>query len=140
MSTGFESEASSGRNASSAATVSVARLGHGQAVRLARVGAQDAQPAGVRDDRDAPTRGHGLVREQRRDVEHLLQRVGADHAVLKEEGVDGRVAGRQQGPRVRRGGALPGHAASGLHHDDRLRAADAAGEPAESARVPEALE
>jgi hypothetical protein len=61
---------------------------HVQAVRLARVGAQDPEPTGVRDDRDAVALRRRLVREQRRDIEHLLERVGPDHARLPEQGVD----------------------------------------------------
>ena len=53
-------------------------------------------------------RGSGLAREQRRDVEQLLERVGADHAGLVEERVDGGLRAGERGgvragrPRARR--------------------------------------
>ena len=52
----------------------LARLRQFEAERLAGVGREDAQPAGVRDDRDAPAARHRLGREQRRDVDQLVER------------------------------------------------------------------
>ena len=53
--------------------------------------------------------GQRLVRQQRRDVEELLQRVGSDDARLAKQRVDDRVA-RGQRAGVRRGGPSRRHA------------------------------
>ena len=50
-------------------------------------------------------RGSGWLDEQCGDVEQLRQRVGADHAGLAKQRVDGDVRGGQQRAGVRRGGA-----------------------------------
>ena len=59
--------------------------------RLGRVGALHRETAGVGDDAHPVPLWGGLVREDRGDVEHLLQRVRADHTVLPEQCVQGRV-------------------------------------------------
>ena len=60
--------------------------------------------AGVREDRHARSPRHRLVRQQRRDVEQLLEPFRPDHAGLAEERVDDRVAGCER-PGMRGGGA-----------------------------------
>ena len=67
-----------------------------EAGRLAGVGAEDPRTAGVGDDRDAVAARRRLRRQQRGDVEELAERVGADHAGLAEQRVDGDVGGREQ--------------------------------------------
>ena len=67
-----------------------------------------------------------LLGQQRGDVEQLVQRVGADHAGLLEQRVDGDVGGGQQRPGVRRGRARPGRRAAALDRQDRLLAGDPA--------------
>ena len=115
-------------------------LGHVQPTCLARIGALDPETAGVGHDRDVAPARHRLVREHRRDVEHLLERVGARHADLAQQRVDGRVRRRQQGTGVRRRGAAPGRAAPALHDDHRLLPTDVPHELGEPARVPERLD
>ena len=68
-------------------------------------------------------RGARLRRQQRRDVEQLGERVGADHAGLAEQRVDGDVRGGQQRAGVRRGRARAGGRAAALDRDDRLACA-----------------
>ena len=65
---------------------------------LASVRAHDPGAARVGDDPDPGAIGQRLVLEQGGDVEKLGQAVGPDHAGLIEEGVDGDVRRRQQGP------------------------------------------
>ena len=104
MSTGFATLASAGRSVRERARASPRRApGSSRPGRLAGVGAEDAEPAGVREHGDAAPARERLRREQRRDVEQLLERVGADDAGLVEERVDGRVgAGERRCVRARR--------------------------------------
>ena len=85
----------------------VAERGDLERRRLARVGAEDAEAAGVGDDRDPAARRHRLVREQPDGVEQLLDGVGTDDAGLAEQGVD-RDLLRRQRRGVRRGRAGAG--------------------------------
>jgi hypothetical protein len=62
----------------------------------------------------------GLAREQRGDVEHLLERVRADDARLPEERLDVRLVQRDS-PDVRPGEVVPPPAAGALHAEDRFR-------------------
>ena len=110
-----------------------------ETVGLARVGGQNPGTAGVGQDRDALAFRDGLMREERRDVEHLLERLGADDAGLLEKRVHDLVAaGQRPGMRGRR--PRPRHGPASLDRDDRLGSAHAAGDLAELARVAEALE
>ena len=139
MSTGLPTLASGGRNARSRARVSAENGDDGQAGRFARVDGENAGSAGVGDDRDAPAGGQRLRVEARRDVEHLVDRVGADDAGLMEQRVDGDVARGQRG-RVAAGRARPGARPAGLDRDDRLLPRDAPREAREAPRVAERLE
>ena len=123
----------------SAARVSSAELGQLEAGSLARVGAEDAEAARVRQHGDARPFGSGWRREERGDVDQLLERGRADHARLVEERVDRGLGAGERG-RVRARGALPGRGRAALQRQDRLRARDAAGEAAEAARVAERLD
>ena len=105
----------------------------------AGVRGQNARPAGVRDDRHAPARGQRLQVETCRDVEHLVDRVGADDACLLKQPVDGQLA-RGQARRMAGGGAQAGRSASRLHDDDRLRARHAPRELAEPPWISERLQ
>ena len=109
-----------------------------QALGLARVGAEDPEPARVRQHRDPASRRLGLAREERSDVDQLLERGGADHAGLLEERVDRRLRAGEGG-RVRACGALAGGRRPALQSEDRLAPRDAAGDATEAARVPERL-
>ena len=91
MSTGLPTLAAAGRNERSRAAVSADERWEHQAPRLARVRRQDPGSAGVGQDADAAAARHGLVREQHRHVEELLERAGPDDAGLPEERVDDRV-------------------------------------------------
>ena len=106
---------------------------------LARVGAEDPEAAGVREDGDAPAARQRLRGEQHRDVDELLERLGPDHACLAEERVDRGVRARERG-RVRPRGRAPAAVAPALEREDRLRARDAARDARELARVAERLE
>ena len=139
MSTGLAKPACGGRNARSAASVCGRQLGKRQPVRLAGVGEQDAGAAGVGHHADAWPGGHRLRGEQRRHVEELLQRAGADDPRLLEQRVDGDVEARER-RRVARRGARARGGAPRLDGDDRLAARDLRGDARELARVPEALE
>ncbi len=108
-------------------------------VRLARVGGENARPAGVREDGHASPTGQRLIREQRRGVEQLFERVGADDARLPEEIADQRVARRQRS-RVRRCRSRARLRAPRFHDHDRLPLSDAAGDLAELFRIAEALQ
>ena len=139
MSTGFATDASVGRNAARAARVSLAGRRQLEPRRLAGVGAEDPEPAGVRQHRDAPPLRDGLAREQRGDLEQTRERVGADHARLAEDGVDGGIRAGQGG-RVRAGRLLPGAGAAALHREHGLLTREPAGDACELARVAERLE
>ena len=95
-------------------------------------------PAFVRTA-DAPALRLRLARQQRADVDQLLERGRADHAGLVEERVDGCVGAGERG-RVRARGALPGHGRPALQREDRLASRDPPREPAEPPRVAERLE
>ena len=88
MSTGFSTLASADRSSESAERVSSAELGQCEAGCFAGVGAEDPQSTGVGQHRDASALRLGLVREQRGDVDELLERGRADDAGLMEERVD----------------------------------------------------
>jgi len=107
--------------------------------RLGRVGALHRETARVRDDAHPVPRGGGLVREDRGDVEHLLQRVRADHTVLPEQRVQSRVrcddGSGMRGRRSDTGGTPPA-----LDGDDRFPGADPPRQTRETFRVPEGLE
>ena len=63
----------------------VGERGQLEAGRLARVGSQDPEPAGVREQRHAASLRKRLGREERRHVHELLEGVGTDDAGLMEE-------------------------------------------------------
>ena len=79
------------------------------------------------------------MRKQRRHVDQLLERGGADHAGLVEERVDSGLGARQRRC-VRTGRLLPGRSRPALQREDRLRAGNAPGEAAEAARIAEGLD
>ena len=79
------------------------------------------------------------MRQQRRDVEQFLERVGTNDAGLPEERVDDRVARRQRAG-VRRSRARASLRSARLDRHDRLEPRDPARNLGELARVPEALE
>ncbi len=110
-----------------------------EAAGLAGIGEQDARPACVRDHAHPRPGGHGLGREERRDVEQLLERGGADHPRLCEEGVHRDVEARE-GRRVARGGAGAGRRAARFDRDDRLQMRDLGRDAGELTGVPEALQ
>ena len=68
-----------------------------EACSLAGVGAEDPEPAGVREHRHATSPGDGLAGEQRGDVEQAGEGVGPDHPRLAEDRLDGRVRPGQGG-------------------------------------------
>ena len=107
MSTGLPTLASGGRNAREPRAGRVGELGDRQPGRFAGVDREDAGAAGVRDDRHAAPGGQRLRLEAGGDVEHLVDRVGADHAGLLEQRVDGDVAGGERRG-VTAGGARAG--------------------------------
>ena len=115
------------------------QVGELQPDRLADVRAEDPQASCVGQQADPSTPRLGLAREQRGDVDELLERCRADDAGLVEERVDRRL-GACERRRVRAGGALAGGGRPALQGQDRLAARDAAREPAEAARVAERLE
>ena len=135
MSIGLARPACGGRNDAQRRQGVGAELRQLEAVRLAGVGEQDAGAAGVGDDTDARAGGYRLRREQGGDVEQLLERAGADHAGLIEEGVDGDVeAGQRRG--VARRGARAGRRAARLHRHDRLVARHLGRQPANLRGLP----
>ncbi len=140
MSIGFARPACGGQEARAArrASAGPAREARARAPRRRRRAGCRARPALV----TTPTRGpggHRLRGEQRGHVEQLLERVGADHAGLLEERVDGDVEARER-RRVARRRARAGRGAPRLDRDDRLAARDLGGDAREPARIAEALE
>ena len=107
MSTGFARLASGGERGAEALARLVVELRQLETRGIARVRAEDPEAARVREDRDPPALRLGLAREQRGDVDQLLQGPGPDHAGLAEERVDRGVRARER-RRVRARGALPG--------------------------------
>ena len=106
---------------------------------LAGVRGEDAEPAGIRDERHAAPVRHGLRGEQRRDVDQLVERPRPDDARLAEECVDGDVrAGECR--RVRTGCAAAGARRPALQREDRLAAREPARDAGERAWVAERLE
>ena len=80
----------------------VGELGQLEPGGLAGVGAEDPEPARVREHGDAAAARQRLAREQRRGVDELLERACAQHAGLAEERVDRGVgAGERGGVRAR---------------------------------------
>ncbi len=108
----------------------VAECGQLQAGRLARVGAEDPEPAGVRHHGDVPAARERLRREQGGGVDQLLERPRAQHPGLVEERVRcGVGACERRGMRARGPRARPGRAR--LEREDRLATGDAACDPPE---------
>ena len=139
MSTGFAVDASIGRSAAIAARVSSERAGSSRpAASQASAQRMPRPPAFVSTATRRPF-GARLAREQGGDVEELDQRVGAEHARLAEDGVDGGVRSGE-GCRVRAGRLAARPRAAALHREDRLLACESAGDPGELARVAERLE
>ena len=117
----------------------LARLRQLEAERLAGVRREDSQPAGVRDDGDAPAARHRLGREQRRDVDQLVERARPDHARVREQRVGRSVgAGERRGVRARGADARARRAA--LQRQDRLAPREPARDARERSRVAEGLE
>ena len=110
-----------------------------QPVGFARIGGQNPRTTGVGENRDPGTPRHWLMRQQRRDVEQLLEPLGADDAGLTEQRIDDGVAGGQRAG-MRGGRARSGGRASRLHRDDRLASRHPPRDLAELLRIPEALE
>ena len=69
-----------------------------------------------------------------------MQGVGADHARLLKQRVDGHVGGREQRAGVRGGGARAGRRATALDRQQRFLARETGGDPRELARIAERLE
>ena len=139
MSTGFATLASAGSSSRSRATVSSPSAGSSSpAASQASAARMPSPPAFVSTATRLPFRLR-LRREQRRDVDQLLQRRGAHDAGLVEERVDAGLGARQRG-RVRAGGALAGRGGAALQREDRLAPGDPPREPAEAARIPERLD
>ena len=139
MSTGFATLASDGSSSASRDADSSESVGKLQPRGLARVGRQDPEAAGVRQDGDAPAERERLRGEEHRDVDELLEALGPDHTRLVEERVDRGVRARERGRvrscRLRSRGRPPA-----LEREDRLRARDAARDARELARVAERFE
>jgi hypothetical protein len=89
------------------------------AARDEGVGGDDAGPAGVRDDREAPALRARLLCEHLGHAEQLGDAVDAEHADTPEGGVQDVIGpGQRPGVRGRGPGGLLG--ATGLDDDDRL--------------------
>ena len=107
---------------------------------FAGVGAEDAETAGVGDDRDAVACGRAAAwSAARRCRAAPAASIARKHAGLAEERVDDGVGARQRG-RVRGRRARAGVARAASHREDRLRACDPACDARELARVAEGLE
>jgi len=97
------------------------------------------EPARVRKHRHPPPPRRRLAREERGDVEELVERRRPDHPRLVEEGVHrGLRAGERGRVRARRARARARGPA--LHRQDRLSPGDALRHAREPPRVPEGLE
>ena len=110
-----------------------------ETVGFAGVGSQNSGTTGIGQDRDALASRDGLMREERGDVEHLFERLGADDAGLLEERIHDLVAAGER-PGVRRRRPRSRHGPPGFDRDDRLGSAHAPRDLAELARIAEALE
>ena len=109
MSTGFVVLASAGRTPASCSLVLVRQRRELEPGSLTGVGAENAEPARIRDHGDAVATGCRLRREKCGDIEKLCQRVCAKNAGLAEQRVDRRVrSGERSG--VRAGGPATGGA------------------------------
>ena len=139
MSIGFARLASRGRSGVERRAGLLARRRQLEPDRLAGVGAEDAEPAAVRQHGDARAARKRLAGEEDGDVGEILERVGLDHAGLAEDGLDRGHRARERG-RVRARRPLAGARAAALHRQDRLLARDPLREPPELARVPERLQ
>ena len=106
---------------------------------VARVGAEDPETTGVRQHGDAPSGRRRLGREERRDVDELLEGRRADDAGLAEQRRDGSVGARER-RRVRACSTRSCAGDAALHREDRLRARDAPRDPPEAPRVAERLD
>ena len=107
MSTGFATLASAGRSALQRRLVSSPSAGSSRPAASQASAQRIPRPPAFVRTRDAVAPRQRLRREERRDVEQLLERRGADHARLAEERVDGRVRARER-RRVRARRPRPG--------------------------------
>ena len=95
VSTGLAVEASEGRISASRARVASESV----AIRSpAGVRAQDRRSAGVGQDRHAVSRRQRRTSEQPRDVEHLPDRLSAQHPGAREQRVDGHAEAASSAP------------------------------------------
>ena len=115
------------------------QLGHLESRGDAGVGGDDRRATAVAHHRDPSAGRDRLVRDERRDVEQLLERVDPDDPRLAEECVDGGVGIRERGG-VRRRAARAGGGPAALERDDRLPAGESPREACELPRVAERLE
>ena len=126
MSTGFATLASRRQHARAAPPSSPPRGAAAASPAASQASAQriPRPPAFVRIATRRPVEPR-LARQQRGDVDQLLERLGADHARLVEQRVDRRLRAGQRG-RVRAGGPLPHGGGAALEREDRLAARDTA--------------
>ncbi len=114
-------------------------LGKNEALRFAGVGEEDAGTARVGDHTHPGSARRRLGGEEGGHIEHLLERVRADHSRLLEEGVDPDIeTGEGRGVRGRGAGARGG--AARFHRDDGFAPRHLGREPGEPPRIAEALE
>ena len=139
MSSGFATLASPRASSRSAAASRRESAGNSRPAASQASAQRIPSPPALVSDADAMAARQRLRREQRRRVEELLERVGADHACLVEERVDRRVrAGECRRVRARR--ARAGRVAPALQREDRLRRATRRASARELPRVAERLE
>ena len=129
MSTGFATLASAGSTRARAATVSSPSAGSSRPAASHASAQRMPETAGVRHDPHRAPVEPAAGREQRGDVDQLLERLRADDAGLAEQRIGGRIGAGERG-RVRARCALAALRAAALEREDRLAARD----PARDAR------
>ena len=107
--------------------------------RFARVGGEDAEPAGVREQGYAATARQRLSGQQSRNVDELLERICANDSSLVEERVDGCLGARKRS-RVRLRCTGTRARTTAFEGEDRLSPRDTPGEAPELPGIAERLE
>ena len=117
----------------------VGQFQHAEVARLACVCAEYGRTARIRHDGNASPQRQRLIRQRLREGEHLVQRLGANHAGLAEQRIHGDIAGGQ----CRRVGSRrppPSLCPAGLDGDNGFVTADPARDAGKATWVAEGFE
>ncbi len=113
------------------------KLWHCQPFRLARIGTEDRGTTAIGNNRHPIASGQWLMEQNSGSIEHLFQRIGANHPRLMKEGIDGCIRRFQQRTGVRRRCPASGRRTSTFDSKNGFGARNASGNAREFSRIAE---